>query len=262
MNALLPGVYLAKRSDSTIYFRASVTYRNKHISLGSFDTEESAHLAYQEAGELLSSPGLNIDSYISMNAHIPFEKWVILCNFRDNKVYIPTPIYVRPSFFYYYFAPDDFYIFSRVDLFYYSAHKIQRRGGHLFVADYGSQVSILSRYGIKGHAVAGKDYIFLNGNSQDLQYSNVKVINPYHGVSATEKGYRAQIHVNGYLQIGTYPSAIEAAIAYNKAADILKNAGVDRQYATNYVDGLSAKSYADIYSSILISPAIIEWNNL
>lgn len=36
-----------------------------------------------------------------------------------------------------------------------------RRGGHLFVADYGMQVNILNRYGIKNYAVKDKDYIFV-----------------------------------------------------------------------------------------------------
>ena len=37
---MLPGVYQAKKKDNTIYFRSSITYSGKHISLGSFDTEE------------------------------------------------------------------------------------------------------------------------------------------------------------------------------------------------------------------------------
>lgn len=269
----LPGVYPAKRKDSTEYFRSSITYRNKHISLGSFNDEESAHRAYTEASALLESDEYTLDSYSSSNNVLSFEKWVILCNFRDNGVYIGNPIYLRPRLVYYYFAPHDFFLFSIEDLFYYSAHKIQRRGGHYFVADYGSQVSLFSRYGIKSHAVEGRDYIFLNGNSQDWQYGNIKVLNSYHGViadvpSVSQTGavsahqtYSARIHVNGYLKIGTYDSAIEAAIAYNKAADILKNAGISKQYATNYIDGLSAKAYADIYSQVSVSQNIISMSN-
>ena len=37
---MLPGVYQAKKKDNTIYFRSSITYSGKHISLGSFDTEK------------------------------------------------------------------------------------------------------------------------------------------------------------------------------------------------------------------------------
>lgn len=45
---LLAGVYIAKKKDGTIYFRSSITYRNKHISLGSYETEQQAHEAYLE----------------------------------------------------------------------------------------------------------------------------------------------------------------------------------------------------------------------
>ena len=83
MNAMLKGVYLARKKDNSIYYRASITYRRKHISLGSFDTEDSANRAYEEADRLLRSETDTIDSYENTCA-LPFEKWVILLNFRDN----------------------------------------------------------------------------------------------------------------------------------------------------------------------------------
>ena len=45
---MLPGVYKAARKDGTLYYRCSITYQNKHISLGSFEKEETAHLAYRK----------------------------------------------------------------------------------------------------------------------------------------------------------------------------------------------------------------------
>ena len=51
---MLSGVYQAKKKDDTIYFRSSITYSGKHISLGSFDTEEMAHEAYLYACRLLA----------------------------------------------------------------------------------------------------------------------------------------------------------------------------------------------------------------
>ena len=39
------------------------------------------------------------------------------------------------------------------DLFYYSSHKILKRQGHLYVNDYGMQITILNRYGIKNYGV-------------------------------------------------------------------------------------------------------------
>ena len=86
---------------------------------------------------------------------------MILINFRDNGIYFGTPIYARPKFFYYYLSPVDVLKFDIDDLFYYSSRKIMKRGEHLFVADYGMQVNILNRYGIRSFAVAGKDYLFL-----------------------------------------------------------------------------------------------------
>ena len=39
----LPGVFQARKKNGDIYFRSSVTFRGKHISLGSFATQEEAH---------------------------------------------------------------------------------------------------------------------------------------------------------------------------------------------------------------------------
>ena len=51
---MLSGAFSAKTKDGTIYYRSSLTYKRKHISLGSFPTEEEAHLAYKEGTSLLS----------------------------------------------------------------------------------------------------------------------------------------------------------------------------------------------------------------
>ena len=183
MEQQLPGVYTAKRKDGATYYRASLTYRNKHISLGSYDNARAAHCAYLTAGRLLSDPSVSLGSYDDTSG-LPFAKWVSLLNFRDNSIYFATPIYVRPRFFYYFFSPTDFFIFDLDDLFYYSTRRISRRGGHYFVADYGMQVNILNRYGIRNYAVEGRDYRFVNGNSQDLRYENIEIINRYNGVTA------------------------------------------------------------------------------
>ena len=52
---MLAGAYLATRKDGSVYYRSNITYKNKHISLGSFSTEDDAHTAYLEAFTLLSS---------------------------------------------------------------------------------------------------------------------------------------------------------------------------------------------------------------
>lgn len=79
-------------------------------------------------------------------------------NFRDNGVYIKTPIYLRRNYFEYFLSPTLILKFDIDDLFYYSSHRIQKRGGHLFVSDYGMQYNILSRYGIKSHGGSRKRF--------------------------------------------------------------------------------------------------------
>ncbi len=258
----MKGVFAAAKKNGAIYYRASITYRRKHISLGSFDTMSAANAAYLEADKLLKHTKFGIQQYQD-DSPLPFEKWVILINFRDNGIYFGTPIYARPKFFYYYLSPTDVLKFDIDDLFYYSSRKIMKRKGHLFVADYGMQVNILNRYGIRNFAVAGKDYLFLNDDDTDFRHENLAIINRYHGVAeVTYKGkkrYRARINVPGYYVIGHYQSEIDAAIAYNKAIDVLKKRGVQKNYAPNYIDGLSPSAYADIYSHLKISDKILNY---
>ncbi len=251
----LPGVYTATKKDGTTYYRASLTYRNKHISLGSYDTAVIANQAYLEALELLTNASLLIDNYSSSKT-LKFEKWVSLINFRDNGLYLANPIYIRPKFFYYYLSPSDVYTFDSDDLFYYSSHKIMKRGGHLFVSDYGMQTNIQNRYGIKSYAVCGKDFIFINGNDHDYRYENIEIINRYNGVTKIYKQnmpfYQAKIHINGDYLIGTYETENEAGIAYNKAIDVLKKAGCNKNYTPNFLD-LPSSQYALIYNMLPIN---------
>ena len=133
-----------------------------------------------------------------------------------------------------------------------------RRQGHLFVNDYGMQINILSRYGIKNYAVPGRDYYFANEDPWDLRYSNIIIVNRYYGVTKiTSHGassYKVQIHINGNYTVGTYLSEEEAAIAYNKAVDLAKKSGITKNYQTNYLENYSPREYADTYSHIKISP--------
>jgi len=263
MKNRLQGVYPATKKDGTIYYRASFTCNRKHISLGSFSSAETAHKAYLDACRLLRTDTLSIDDYKTAASPLSFEKWVCLINLRDNKLYFHTPIYLRPKFFYYYLSQTDILKFDSDDLFYYSSHKIMKRNGHLFVSDYGMQVNIMSRYGIKNYAVEGRDYLFINGDPFDFRYENIEIINRFHGVTRQKKNgsyyYRTQIHINGSFLVGTYQTETEAAIAYNKAIDHLKKAGVSKQYTPNYIDFLSPSAYADIYASLSISSKITDY---
>lgn len=261
----LPGVYPAKKKDGTEYFRASLTHQGKHISLGSYDTMKDAHMAYLEACDILRENACNIEDYGLKKRILLFEKWVSLVNLRDNGIYFSNPIYMRKNYFEYHLSPDFVFKFDLDDLFYYSSHKIMQRNGHFFVADYGMQYNIMNRYGIKNYAVEGRDYVFVNGDSSDMRYENIEILNTYHGVTRVEKNgkilYQARIHVRSYYVVGTYATPTEAAIAYNKAIDILKKNGVKKNYTPNYIENLSAKIYADIYSDLEVSDTIKKYGS-
>lgn len=254
---MLPGVYPAKRKDGTPYFRAGIHYKNKHISLGSYAEESLAHNAYSQADSLLHDSGISLETALFSSQFLSFEKIVVLCNFRDNGMYIKTPIYLRRNYFSYYFSKNEEYKFDIDDLFFYSQHKILRRGGRLFVNEYGMQTSIFSRYGIPSHGVPGRDFTFANGDSTDLRYSNVILLNSYHGVIRhVQNGmvrFKARIHINGNYIIGSYSTSVKAAVAYNKAVDLAKRHGIAKNFPENYVEELSAKEYAELYTKIKIS---------
>ena len=72
-----------------------------------------------------------------------------------------------------------------------------------------------------------------------------------------KKQYKATIHIRSNYVIGIYKTEKEAAIAYNKAADILTKNGFDRNFFQNYIDGMSNKEYAEIYSQVKISDTIM-----
>ena len=122
-------------------------------------------------------------------------------------MYIKTPIYLRPNYLSYYFSKNEEYKFDIDDLFFYSQHKILRRGGRLFVNEYGMQTSIFSRYGIPSHGVPGRDFTFAN----------------------------------------------------NKAVDLAKRHGIAKNFPENYVEELSAKEYAELYTKIKISKKFLAY---
>lgn len=268
----LPGVFLAAKKDGTIYYRSSITYLNKHISLGSYDNEELAHRAYKCANELLHKKSKlrsgseipNIELYHKKAKILTFDKWIMLLNLRDNGIYCRNPIYLLKNYFLYYINESTALKFDTDDLFYYMKHRIMQRGGHLFVSDYGMQINILTRYGIKNFAVPGRDYRFVNGDTSDFRYRNIHIINRYHGVSKSVlKGreiYTAKIHINGDYIVGRYPTEVEAAVAYNKAATIMNEKGFKKDFPRNYIETIDEITYAKLYSSIRLSKKIRYFN--
>ena len=258
----LEGVFPAVKKNGEEYFRASLTHKRKHVSLGSFATPQEAHLAYLEGLQILKDPSYTITRY-SRKSPLAFEKWICLINFRDNGIYFGNPIYIAKRMFYYHLSPSITLKFDPDDLFYYSSHKIMCRGNHYFVADYGSQISIVTRYGIKPYAVEGRDFRFINGDNTDFRRENLEILNIYHGVTLEQKKgqyvYAVRIHLRGNYLVGRYASEEEAAIAYNKAIDILKRNGITRNFTPNYVENVPPRKYAEIYTNLVISPAIYDY---
>lgn len=257
------GVFRAVKKDGTVYYRASLTRHGKHISLGSYAVAEDAHRAYEEGLRLFSDLSISLKSYEPASP-LPFEKWVCLLNFRDNGIYLGNPIYMGQRLFYYYLSPHHVLKFDLEDLFYYSSHKIMCRGNHYFVADYGMQITLTSRYGIKSYAVPGTDYCFRNGDPTDFRRENLEIHNIYHGVrkTAAKNGqyiYTVRIHIRGNYLVGRYATETEAAIAYNKAIDILRSKGVTNNFSYNYVEEIAPSRYAEIYSALTIAPGILNY---
>jgi len=252
----LKGVYTAKKKNGEIYYRSSITYKNKHISLGSYVNELDAHKAYLDAAKIVFD---NLYTHLDYKEGemLKFEKWISLCNFRDNGIYIQTPIYLHKTYFSYFLNDKSEYKFDVDDLFYYSNHKIFKKNGYLFVNDYGMQLNILNRYGIKNFAIEDKDYRFMDGDSTNFSRHNIEIINSYYGVESVTKKYRdvfiAKINIIGKHIIGEYTNEIEAAIAYNKIADFIKEHKIsNKEYLYNYIKQLSKSEYQAIYSRIRI----------
>lgn len=260
--ALKPGVYTSKRKDGTMWYRSSITFQNKHISLGSFETEDAAHGAYLEAQNLLFSESSSFEEHFNQIQYLKFSKCVTLYNFKTTGFYFKTPILLKDNYFLYYLTSDLVLKFDVDDLFFYSKHTISKRGGHLFVSDYGMQINILSRYGIKNFAVIDRDYRFINGDTLDFRYKNIEIINKYYGVKKIMKDglflYESVIHINGNYKIGTYKTETEAAVAYNKAVDIVQKKGYDKNFLTNFIIEIDEIGYASLYNKLRISKKIRE----
>ena len=252
-----PGVYKATKKNGEAYYRGNITFNGKHISIGSFPTEDMCTEAYQEAWKIMKDSSINTTNFYHTIKLLNFEKCITLINYRDNHIYIKNPIYLQKNYFLYYLDKKTTLKFDNDDLFYYSSHKIQNRGGHMFVSDYGMQYNILGRYGIKSYGVKGRDYKFSNGDETDFRYSNIIVVNKYHGVFKEQKKgktiYAAKIHLNGDYIVGRYSNEATAAIAYNKAVDLCRSRGMTKSFPVNYITEYTPREYADVYTEIKIS---------
>ena len=249
-------IYPTMIKDTTKY-KTYFLYETNKIYLGTYPSMESAQNALSDAEELMKLPQ---GPPLFTSSNLDYKKIVSLCNLRDNKRYIKNPIYVYPTYFTYYLSKEYILTFDLKDLLYFSTYKIYKRGNYLYTQDSVSQQSILSRYGIPNHSVINKDYIFKNNNPHDFRYNNLEVINGYKGVSKKIKNatviYIAYIYIKTNLIIGHYSSEIEAAIAYNKAIDILSEHDIIKDYTYNTIPFITKAEYDAIYNKLTISSRI------
>jgi len=258
----LPGVYKSVKKNGQIYYRSSITYEGRHISLGSFECPLLAHNAYLLAKKIINTPHLSIYDYED-DLCLTFDKWVVLMNYRDHHYYFSTPIYMHKNYFSYFISYSEELFFDIQDLFYYANHKIHKRQGYYFVNDYGMQINIMSRYGVKNHSVLGRDHRFIDGDCHNLRYDNIHVINPYYGVirerPLVTTTYKSTINIHGNYVIGRYKNLATAAIAYNKVVDYLHKHGiVSKDYPTNYLADLNQEAYEAIYKKVPIRKKILD----
>lgn len=133
LGILMTGVYEARKKSGEIYYRASFTYKNKHISLGSSSDEASCHAMYNEACEIINNSSDHwIDTDHRTTSYneamtLSLGKYISLINFRDNNIYIKTPIYMCHKYFLYFLKEHEVLQFSTDDLLLFQPHNYEPR---------------------------------------------------------------------------------------------------------------------------------------
>ena len=89
--------------------------------------------------------------------------------------------------------------------------------------------------------------------------SSIRILVSNASTKTEPKHYKVRIHIHGNITVGNYTNAIDAAIAYNKAVDLAHQAGISKNFPENYIEELSASSYADIYQQISLSPKYLSY---
>ncbi len=245
-------IYPINKNSGTEY-QLYYKYKNKRIYLGAYQTFALASSAFLEAEEVVISK-ISIDC--ASHLTLPFHKVVSLINFRDNGVFFKNPIYICGDYFKYYVSKDTVFSFDNNHLFFFSTNKIAIRGNYIYTQDGITQRNILSRFGIPSHSVCGKDYLFKNNNPYDFRKDNLHIVRHYLGVTYVKKNglpvYVTKIFFNKSIVVGHYSSEVEAAIAYNKAADLLTK-HTQTEYMHNDIPYLTQAEYNALYESVTIS---------
>ncbi|OON96469.1 MAG: hypothetical protein ATN36_00750 [Epulopiscium sp. Nele67-Bin005] len=249
-------------NSETPKYKTYFTFNKKRFYLGSFNSKDEATQAAQEAYQITHS---NINLEKTNCEALPFNKVVILINFRDNGTYFNNPIYVRDNHFSYFINNEVELLFDMIHLFFFSTHKIYQRNQLFYTQHKFTQLSILNRLGIIPSSKVNKDYFFINGNIYDFRKDNLKIIKNYFGVSTLQKDektyYRTTISMPNTVVVGTYESEIQAAIAYNKALIFLKEKGVETKAKENNIPYLTKKEYDALYHQVELSPKFMPHQN-
>lgn len=248
----MPYIYPATNMRYRVYY----LYKTKKIYIGLYHTYEKALLAYQFIENIFTS-SISLKDY-TPDCPITFEKFVACINFRDNHMYFKTSIYVQSDHFKYYISPDLYLIFDLKDLLYFSNKRIHKRGDYLYTYIGDQQENILKRFGFNRSMTYLKDYDFLNNNRYDFRRKNIHIINHYYGVSLETKynktTYVTRIVLNKKnLVVGHYSSDMLAAIAYNKAVDLVTASSNEYHYSKNTFPFLTRQEYDSLYESLPIS---------
>lgn len=253
MSYIYPSV-LNGKTQYKIYF----VYESNKIYLGTYPSMETAEKALAEAEFLMKQP--QGPPEFEFAPTLNYKKIVSLCNLRDHKKYMKNSIYLYATYFHYYLSKNCILVFDSKDLLYFSTYKIYKRGNYLYTQDSISQQNMLLRFGIPNHSVLHKDYFFKNGNPYDFRAENLVVINSYKGVRQKVRNdktiYIAYIYLKSNLIIGHYDSEIEAAIAYNKAIDVLHQQKRLHDYTYNIIPYLTNVEYQAIYDHIILTPRL------
>lgn len=259
----MPYIYAVSNKTPPQY-RLYYPYHKHKIYIGLYDLEETALAALSLIESIMAQDAVpfSLQNPKSPNESLlPSKKYISLLNLRDNGILIHNPIYIYKDYFKYYLSQSTVLTFDMRDLLFFSTNKIYQRGNYFYTKNTFMQTNLLSRYGIAPHSKLGVHYHFKNNNPYDLRRENLEITSHYKGViTTTRQGntiYITKIFNQKTIVVGHYKTENDAAIAYNKACDILQGTGVMREYARNELPFLTHTEYLEIYNSILISPRLL-----
>ncbi|MGL4798730.1 MAG: hypothetical protein ACRCWY_04925 [Cellulosilyticaceae bacterium] len=248
-----------KQSGTLLKYRVYYMYQSKKIYIGLYETEKDAQDAYALVDTLMQG-NFSLDDY----PHSPllsYQKFISLANFKNNGKYFNTPIYIEPPHFKYFLDEQLYLLFDMRDLLFIANYRIHLKGNYLYLTIGIRQENLLKRFGIPNHATYGTDYICLNGNRYDLRRSNLSILNHYHGVQVEQRynvtTYVTRIFLKTYLVVGHYETEMLAAIAYNKAVDLVASTS-SSTYEKNEFPFLTRHEYTQLYEKLRVSKRLFK----